>query len=254
MNYSHVFLTRPMPQAEELAQMIASLGMKTVVQPAFTYHPLNAQHSQPEDFQALQEPGPADLLLFTSPRAVEHGLSQLPAAALSSARVGAIGPATATALSAAGIRVNLVPSSGYTSEALLETLESEGAGLYVGEPRAFIIAAPGGRKKLAGGLKKLGWTTRVLLVYKSEPAPLDKEALVQLSEADGLLSIWTSANAIKALSQRLPPAAWFRICQGDWLVISKRLQRLARAYGPTRIHLASGPGNQAILSSLRGLS
>jgi len=58
---------------------------------------------------------------------------------------------------------------------------------------------------------------------------------------------------MNALSQRLPPAAWFRICRGEWLVISERLRRLARAYGPSEIHLAGGPGNVALLASIRGL-
>ena len=58
---------------------------------------------------------------------------------------------------------------------------------------------------------------------------------------------------MKALSQRLPPASWFRICQGEWLVISDRLQRLARAYGPANVHLAGGPGNPAILAAIRSL-
>jgi hypothetical protein len=91
------------------------------------------------------------------------------------------------------------------------------------------------------------------MVYKPEPAELDKQALKALRDASGVLSAWTSANAIKALSQRLPPATWFQLCQGDWLVISQRLKLLARAYGPERIHLAQGPGNADLLSAIRGL-
>jgi hypothetical protein len=37
------------------------------------------------------------------------------------------------------------------------------------------------------------------------------------------------------------------------VVISERLQRLARAYGPSQIHLAGGPGNGAILAAIRAL-
>ena len=91
------------------------------------------------------------------------------------------------------------------------------------------------------------------MVYKPEPAVLDKQALKALGDASGVLCTWTSANAMKALSQRLPPATWFQLCQGDWLVISKRLKRLARAYGPERIHLASGPRNADLLSAIRRL-
>ena len=75
----------------------------------------------------------------------------------------------------------------------------------------------------------------------------------RLGDAKSVLAVWTSANAMKSLSQRLPPAAWFKVCQGEWVVISGRLQRLARAYGPGRIHLAAGPDNASIVSAVRAL-
>jgi hypothetical protein len=71
--------------------------------------------------------------------------------------------------------------------------------------------------------------------------------------ATGVLSVWTSGNAMKSLSQRLAPATWFRLCQGEWLVISDRLKRLARAYGPSEIHLSPGPTNGDIFTAIRGL-
>lgn len=253
MRYSHVFLTRPQAQAEELAVLLAALGLEAVIQPAFSYSRLDAAEKQSAELDLMGASGAAGLILFTSPRAVSFGLPQIPVGALSRCRVAAIGPATARALADAGVRVSVTPANGYTSEALLATLEAEGSGLYVGEPRAFIIAAPGGRNALANGLSRLGWATSTILAYKPEPAALDKGALKRLENADGLLSVWTSANAMNALSQRMPPAAWFRVCQGDWLVISERLQRLARAYGPAEIFLSGGPGNASILTAVRGL-
>ena len=251
MNFSHVLLTRPQPQSEELAEMLKPLGLEAVLQPAFSYSPVDARVAQEAEYLALAAASPGDLLLFTSPRSVAHGLAQMPPGVLSRTRVGAIGPATAKALSGAGVRVTVRAEKGYTSEDLLETLSKEAIPL--GKPGVFIFTAPGGRKKLVKGLGKLGWQQRVIMVYRSEPVPLDRQAITRLGDADGILSVWTSANTLKALSQRLPPARWFRICQGDWLVISDRLKRLARAYGPERIHLAAGPGNHAILTAIRNL-
>jgi uroporphyrinogen-III synthase len=252
MTFSHVFLTRPQVQSEELAQLLAPLGLEPVVQPAFEYVAQDARSAQAEEFSALLAAGPDDLLLFTSPRAVTHGSKQLPVEALNRLRVCAIGPATAAALAQAGIRVDIHPGHGYTSEDLLETLSGMKPGANAAAS-AFILAAPGGRKKLANGLSELGWQTRTIMVYRAEPAPLNKSELDKLAQADKLLSVWTSANVMKALSQRLPPAAWFRVCQGEWLVISGRLQRLARAYGPARVHLAGGPDNAAIVTTVRSL-
>ena len=251
MNFSHVFLTRPEPQGGELAAMLEPLGLVPVVQAAFSYESVDAREAQAGDYAALEDAGSSDLVLFTSPRAVAHGLPQVPSGVLSRARILAIGPSTAKALAEAGVRVGARPGEGYTSEDLLEALGSE---MRPSEhSRAFIMAAPGGRNKLAKGLGKMGWEDRTLMVYRTEPAPLDREALGRLENAEGILSVWTSGNAMKALSQRLPPRVWFRLCQGEWLVISERLKRLARAYGPAGIHLSGGPDNHAIFAAVRNL-
>jgi uroporphyrinogen-III synthase len=233
--------------------MVQPLGLATVVQPAFTYLRQDAQRMQPEVYEELKAGKPADLLLFTSPRSVQHGLPQIPPELLRTLRIAAIGPATAQALSDAGVRVNVTPRSGFTSEDLLAKLETERSAGPGEGPGAFILAAPGGRTKLSEGLQQLGWSVRTVQVYKSEPETLDKQALAKLENSSGVLSVWTSGNTIKALSQRLPPAVWFRLCQGEWLVISERLRRLARAYRPSAIHLAPGPGNPSIFTAIRSL-
>jgi len=253
MKFSHVLISRPRRESIELAAMLEPLGLQSVIQPAFSFLPQDARSLQPEVFAELEMAGSDSLLVFTSPRSVTHGIPQLPEGLLFRARVAAIGPATARALAEVGVRVNVVPARGFTSEDLLESLSGQVAGSSSAPPFAFIMAAPGGRQKLLEGLTKSGWQSRLVEVYKPEPSDLDKAALAALQDASGILCIWTSGNAMKALSQRLPPATWFQLCQGDWLVISERLKRLARAYGPARIHLASGPGNADLLSSIRGL-
>jgi uroporphyrinogen-III synthase len=253
MAFSHVFISRPRKESEELASMLVPLGLKPVVQPAYNYFPLDTRLAQKKKYEEMESAGTDALVIFTSPRSVAHGLSQMPRDLLFRARVAAIGPATARALGDAGIRVSITPQTGYTSEALLDTLREEKPNRIAEASRAFIIAAPGGRKKLLESLARQGWTARLIKVYKPVPAELDKRVLGSLKEATGVLSVWTSSNAMKGLSQRLPPATWFQLCQGDWLVISERLRRLARAYGPERIHLCAGPGNKDLLNSIRGL-
>jgi len=245
--FSHLFISRPAPEARELAAMVKPLALTAIVQPAFEYAPVRAHEADADTCARLEAAGPGDLLVFTSPRAVEHGLPQFSRAVLARPRRAAIGPATAAALNSAGLPPTIAAPAGYTSEALLAILAAEPAG------QAFIAAAPGGRDALLNGLAGLGWQARTLMVYRAEPAPLDPEVPGRLQGAARLLSAWTSGNAMKALAQRLPPAAWFAVCRGDWLVISERLARLARAYGPGRVHLAAGPGNADLLRAIRGL-
>lgn len=247
MRISQVFISRPRQEAEELAGLLAPLGLQAIVQPAFEYASLDLHASDPPGYARFEAAAPGSLAVFTSPRAVQHGLAQLPRQRLLRLSVAAIGPATAAALAASGIPATVADDAGYTSEALLQTLAAETPG------EAFIVAAPGGRRALLEGLSALGWQTGMLMVYQARAAELDPAAVAALGKAAALLSIWTSANAMNALAQRLPPAAWFRVCRGEWLVISERLQRLARAYGPSRIHLADGPGNNALLAAVRRL-
>jgi len=254
MSFTHVFITRPLKESQDLADMLSPLGLQTIVQPAFNFFQQDIQASQADIYDEMSMAGPGTLVIFTSPRAVAYGLSQLPDTIRFQSRIAAIGPATAKALADAGIRVNIIPAKGYTSEALLETLSGEAAMTSGGRPFAFIIAAPGGRQVLFDSLAGRGWRARMVMAYRPEPAELNKAELSKLRDASGVLSIWTSANTMKALSQRLQPAAWFQLCQGDWLVISERLKRLARAYGPARTHLASGPGNPELFSAIRSLN
>jgi uroporphyrinogen-III synthase len=247
MRISQVFISRPGQEARELAGLLAPLGLQAIVQPAFEYASLDLRASDPQGYARFEAAGPGSLVVFTSPRAVQHGLAQLPRQQLSQLRVAAIGPATAAALAAAGVPAAVADDAGYTSEALLKTLAAKTPG------EAFIVAAPGGRGALLEGLSARGWRAGMLMVYQARAAELDPAAVAALGKAEALLSVWTSGNAMNALAQRLPPAAWFRVCRGEWLVISERLKRLARAYGPSRIHLADGPGNEALLAAVRRL-
>lgn len=246
--FTHVFISRPAPEAQELAALVAPLGLVAIAQPAFDYRAIDAREADAATCDRLEAAGAGDLLVFTSPRAVEHAIPQFSRAVLHRPRLAAIGPATAKALRAAGLPPTITAPGGYTSEDLLAALGREPPG------QAFIAAAPGGRDALLRGLAEMGWQAHMLMVYRAEPAPLDPQVPVRLQAAPRLLSAWTSGNAMKSLAQRLPPAAWFAVCRSDWLVISDRLARLARAYGPPRIHRAAGPGNQDLLRAIRGLS
>lgn len=239
-------ITRPQAQAERLAGLLASVGIDSIVQPAQEFHPRTLGSSELSGLTAL---GPPLLVIFTSPRAVEFGLPQLPPAILGPARIAAIGPATARALAAAGKPAEIQPEDGYTSESLLEAL----AGESTRTGNALVLCAPGGREMLVEKLSEKGWAARHLWVYERRTAEIRPEALAAIEEADRLLSVFTSADAMNTLSQRIRPSAWFAICRGEWLVISERLQRLARAFGPAGVHLAPGPQNADLATAIRSM-
>lgn len=255
--FSQVLITRPQAEAERLAAMLTPLGIDSIVQPAQTFAGREMDAELHAELERLEQ---SCLLIFTSTRSVDFGLPQIPATVLRKARIAAVGPATAKSLAAAGRRVDVAPDEGYTSEALLEALENDP---WVADsfrpasgesrPLALIMCAPGGREKLLSSLTDSGWDARAVWVYDRLAAEISPEAVESICNAERLLSVWTSGQAMDALSQRLPPAAWYAVCRGDWLVMSRRLQRLARAFGPSAVHLSGGPGNADLAAAIRTL-
>jgi uroporphyrinogen-III synthase len=254
MPFSHILITRPLEEARELAQLLASSKAETIIMPAFDFHVSSLFPDQISQLQRAASAQHPALLVFTSPRAVEYGLGQMPAELLSRAQIAAIGPSTARLLEKSGIDVMVLPQRGYSSEDLLALLaaQAEPGGSHAARP-AFILAAPGGRTALNEGLQAQGYEPRMLMVYGRRSAELDPSAIAAIEEAESLLAIWTSANTMNALSQRLPPDCWSRLCRAEWLVISERLRRLARAFGPNHVHLAPGPTNANIIEAIKTL-
>ena len=244
--FPKVLITRPQAEAERLGSRLEAMGIRHIIQPAQEFGPRQLSAEELDELRRLRSP----LLIFTSPRAVDFGLARLSSEVLSTARLAAIGPATAKALVAAGKRVDIQPDAGYTSEALLESpaLADASAGR-----EALILGAPGGREMLVNHLTERGWNARHLWVYERQPAAIRPQALEAITEARSLLTVFTSGDAMKSLSQRLPPAVWFAVCRGEWLVISERLRRLARAFGPSVVHLSSGPQNADLATAIRSL-
>jgi uroporphyrinogen-III synthase len=226
---------------------------RIIVMPAYDFHERMLFADQISGLQRAAAGPQAPLLVFTSPRSVEFGLGQVPPDVLAGAQVAAIGPSTARLLEASGICVNIRPQRGYTSEDLLESLSRQEKANGRQPRPAFILTAPGGRTTLKEGLLAQGYEPHMLMVYESRSTELLPAAVAAIENAATLLAVWTSANTMHALSQRLPASCWSRLCRADWLVISERLQRLARAYKPAHIHLAAGPANADIAAAVKAL-
>jgi uroporphyrinogen-III synthase len=180
-----VLVTRPAGQADALQQMLAARGASATALPLLTITPLASPPAA-----ALQG---VDIVIFVSTNAVQHAsalLPQLPA----SAQVGAIGQATAAALQAAGIRVDLLPAR-FDSEAFLAlpALQS------LRDKRVVIVRGAGGREKLAAELRQRGAQVEYLEVYRRD-CPNWSSSDVQCVLAADIITI-TSAEALQNLAQ-----------------------------------------------------
>lgn len=245
MGLTHILITRPEPEAGQLAEALRdpAFGARAqpVVAPAFAF-----SACAPEPPGPLQPGADPPLLIFTSPRAVEHGLEAARGLLGDGARLAAVGPATAEWLERAGHAPRFAPQDGFGSEALLDE---------IGSPqdarRAVILTAPGGRQALATGLERRGWQVETVHVYRRDELEPQPGAVHALEQAVRVLSPWTSAAAMAVMARRLSPLAWARVQSGTWLVSSDRLADAARRHFARDVQRLEGPSVDQILDGIR---
>lgn len=132
-----VLVTRAVRQAAALAEPLCKLGAELFVCPTIEIVP--ARDSSALD-QALAELARIDILILSSPNAVEVFFSRLEASGLSyeslrSLTVVAVGPKTASLIRDHDLHVDLVPAD-YRAEGVVDLLRSKVAGKRVLYPKA----------------------------------------------------------------------------------------------------------------------
>lgn len=245
MGLTHILITRPEPEAGQLAKALRDPAfgapVQPVVAPAFSF-----SACPPDPPGPLRDDPVPPLLIFTSPRAVEHGLDAARAMLEAGAPLAAVGPATAEWLERAGHAPRFVPGDGFGSEALLSEIGPPGE-----HPRAVILSAPGGRQALADGLGRLGWQVDTVHVYTRDELAPPPDAVHSLEHAGRIISPWTSAAAMAVMARRLSPLAWARVQSGTWLVSSERLEAAARRHFARDVRRLEGPSLDQILDGIR---
>ena len=242
---THILITRPQESSTQLANQLNQPGIHTIVMPLYTFFSNDPGNVIDE---TLASPHARKIAIFTSPRAVQFGLKHVPPEHLDMLEFAAIGSATCTSLEHCGLKVRLQSSCGYTSEDFLQIPE-----LAINPGSVIIFCAPGGRKKLATGLQEMGWTVSNAMVYQRQPLPPSREQVDDICEADNLISIWTSIYALEIAREYLPAAVWSKILNAPALVISARIKHYLQQAGAKHIESAEGPGNSALLQSLKAL-
>ncbi len=246
MPLTHVLITRPLEASLQLAEMLqdplAGQQLKAIVMPLYRFTALQP----PQKMQAAWSGSTGrKLAIFTSPRAVQYGLTWLGSEKLKRLEFATIGPATRAQLESAGHANHLQAATGFTSEDLLQM-----PALAKAPGEVVIFCAPGGRQTLAEGLEALGWSVNSAMVYERVALQPEPDQVEYLLTAPSLLSLWTSVSALELAEKNLPLAAWKKILQAPALAISARIQHHLQQCHGRQVLLADGPGNRELLSSI----
>ncbi len=216
-----VLVTRPARQSDNLCRMIEAQGGVAVRLPLLaiqpTAHPARAE-------SVLAAARTHDAWIFTSANAVRHTerLCRQPWPP----RIAAIGAATAAALEAGGIEVQMAPLSAHSTEALLalpELAEVRGR-------RILIVTGEDGLDLLARSLFERGAQVEIAEVYRRVPLPYDAEAVLSALRGVDVIVI-TSGEALTHLIALTPEASRATLLKKQLAVPSERVQAQALALG-----------------------
>ena len=195
-----VLVTRTREQASVLSDLLARQGARPVELPTIAIEPLEELSALDA---ALGRLGDYQWVLFTSANTVALLFGRLEALgrdarAFGGAQVCAIGPGTAAALEARGIRPDYLPEE-FVSEAVVAGLSQR---LTAGS-RILLPRAVGGREVLPQGLRDAGARVEEVPIYRAVTPP-DAERRARAILQEGLdIATFTSSSTVRNLIELL---------------------------------------------------
>ena len=174
-----ILITRTRTQASELAAGLEALGATPILIPTIEIAPPNSFHALDAALAAIRS---YDWLIFTSANAVEafhrraqfHHLTAIPR------KIAVIGPATARAVEAIGLSVDLIPPH-YIAESLAEALTQQALSPNETKPtNMLLIRAEQARDHLPEALAASGATLTIADAYRNQLPPEAIPALQSL--------------------------------------------------------------------------
>ncbi len=159
-----IVITRPEAQAEELSELLRRKGARVIPFPVIRIAPPETWGELDRAIDLLESYG---WIIFTSANGVAFFFRRLRERGrdirdLKGIRIATIGPATASAVEALGIRVDLVPEA-FVSEGVVKAF----AGMDLRGSRVLLPRAQEARDVIPDGLAKMGATCDIATTYRT---------------------------------------------------------------------------------------
>jgi uroporphyrinogen III methyltransferase / synthase len=202
-----VLVPRTRHQAGELSQRLRELGAEPVEAPTIAIEPTREPDRLRDALASLAD-GAYDWILFTSSNGVDAAWEQIErlgadARLLAGVRIGAIGSGTAAALTAHGLRADLLPERA-TTEGLAQALLGSGGDA----PRALLPRADIATPVLTAALRNAGWVADEVEAYRTVPVTaMDPGVQARLVAGDIDIVALASSSTVRNLLSLLG-GAW----------------------------------------------
>lgn len=195
-----ILITRTISQAPVMSRSLRELGAEPIELPAIDIIP-NPFPEQTE--RAVKELPDYDWVIFTSTNGVDVFIDSLrqngyDARHFGSAKVAAIGNATAERLRRAMIQPDFVPDE-FVAEAVLDGLLTRG----IDGARVLIPRAEVARTTLPDGLRERGATVDVVPVYRTIPGTPDPAVIDRIDAGEIDIVTFTSSSTVTNLIDML---------------------------------------------------
>lgn len=138
-----IVVTRPLAQAQNILQQLEVRQAKVIHFPVISICAANNIEIAKQYFENIAN---HQIIIFISVNAVHHAISTAQELGINfkNSTIAAVGPATKTALEKFGYKVDIVPTTGFSSEALL----NDPALQDIAQQNILIIRGQGGREHL----------------------------------------------------------------------------------------------------------
>ena len=209
-----VLVTRPRAQSSALVQRLRALGAEPVLFPTIRITSPSDGYTALD--QALHEIASFDWIVFTSVNGVKHVWQRLTWLGidphlLQGVRLAAIGPATAKALRARGMHVEVMPER-YVAEALLTVIPTPTT------QRFLLPRADAARGALRTGLQAAGAVVVEVHAYCTVPVAPSRRALATLEAGIDVLT-FTSSSTVQHFVQQLGHQRAHALAAGGRVVV-----------------------------------
>ncbi len=242
-----ILVTRPVRQSDNLCRLIEQQGWQPIRFPVID---IQSRELSMQDECHVQHIEQYQYLFFVSVNAVNFALQLFNGRihGLQKALCVAVGKATYAALTSHGLSSVLVPTEGFNSEAVLAMPELQ---ILTGQS-CLIIRGEGGRELLADTLSKRGAKVDYLEVYR-RVMPCHDNAVVEACLLNKTLAaiVIYSGDALHNLVKMLAKQEVIKnLLNVPLVVISERVQAIARNIGFKKIIVADQASDSAMINAL----